>query len=163
MRTFLGRKVLISKFCNKRLAVSYLQCKFINNPVFPRGIVVLGEVDMETKLGRVFIEFSSEKIHNFLYSFFRLKKGGFDSIQRRTIKAQCMTTHLHLIANSLRAGSCQRRHMVQVEIKLHHRRYVTLISRGKISERGLRFLLLLMAPNKETRKGNKSTVHCRPT
>lgn len=31
---------------------------------------------METKLGRVFIEFSSEKIHNFLYSFFRLKKGG---------------------------------------------------------------------------------------
>lgn len=143
MRTFLGRKVLISKFCNKRLAVSYLQCKFIYNPVFPRGIVVLGEVDMETKLGRVFIEFSSEKIHNFLYSFFRLKKG--DSIQRRTIKAQCMTTHLHLIANSLRAGSCQRRHMVQVEIKLHHRRYVTLISRGKISERGLRFLLLLMA------------------
>lgn len=157
MRTFLGRKVLISKFCNKRLAVSYLQCKFINNPVFPRSIIVLGEVDMETKLGRVFIEFSSEKIHNFLYSFFRLKKG--DSIQRRTIKAQ----HLHLIANSLRAGSCQRRHMVQVEIKLHHRRYVTLISRGKISERGLRFLLLLMAPNKETRKGNKSTVHCRPT
>lgn len=144
MRTFLGRKVLISKFCNKRLAVSYLQCKFINNPVFPRGIVVLGEVDM----GRVFIEFSSEKIHNFLYSFFRLKKGGggVDSIQRRTIKAQCMTTHLHLIANSLWAGSCQRRHMVQVEIKLHHRRYVTLISRGKISERGLRFLLLLMAP-----------------
>lgn len=57
-----------------------------------------------------------------------------------------MTTHLHLIANSLRAGSCQRRHMVQVEIKLHHQRYVTLISRGKISERGLRFLLLLMAP-----------------
>lgn len=56
-----------------------------------------------------------------------------------------MTLYLHLITNSLWAGSYQRRHMVQVEIKLH-RRYVTVISGCKISERGLRFLLLLMTP-----------------